>query len=131
MSDEPGGWEADLERYLTQRELFAQLQETVWVPLAQAEAEAGVSRSALRAWFRAGEIPSRLVDSPHGPQRIVPLDAVLARAAQSPRLRRRADRDQGLAREVAALRQQLDAMERRLAALEVVRGGEDSEGGRG
>jgi len=114
MSD----WETDLERYLTQRELFTQLQETVWVPLAQAEAEAGVSRSALRAWFRAGEIPSRLVDSPHGPQRIVPLDAVLDRAARSPRLRRRAERDQGLAQEVAALRERLDEMERRLGALE-------------
>lgn len=111
-------WETELERYLTQRELFAQLQETVWVPLAQAEAEAGVSRSALRAWFRAGEIPSRLVDSPHGPQRIVPLDAVLDRAARSPRLRRRAERDQGLAEEVAALRQRLADVEDRLARLE-------------
>lgn len=116
-------WESDLERYLTQRELFAQLQETVWVPLAQAETEAGVSRSALRAWFRAGEIPSRLVDSPHGPQRIVPLDAVLDRAARSPRLRRQAERDQGLAQEVTTLRQRLDEMERRLAALEERDGG--------
>ena len=40
-------WESELERYLTQRELFAQLHETVWVPLAQAESEAGVSRSAV------------------------------------------------------------------------------------
>lgn len=120
MSDASGAdaWETELERYLAQRELFAQLQETVWVPLAQAEAEAGVSRSALRAWFRTGEIPSRLVDSPHGPQRIVPLDAVLARAARSPRLQRRAERDRGLVKEVAALRQRLDEMERRLAALE-------------
>lgn len=112
------GWETELERYLTQRELFSQLQETVWVPLAQAESEAGVSRSALRAWFRAGEIPSRLVDSPYGPQRIVPLDAVLDRAARSPRLRRRAERDQGLAEEVAALRQRLAEVEDRLAQLE-------------
>lgn len=112
------GWETELERYLTQRELFTQLQETVWVPLAQAEAEAGVSRSALRAWFRAGEIPSRLVDSPHGPQRIVPLDAVLDRVASSPRLRRRAERDTGLAHEVAALRQRLADVEHRLAQLE-------------
>lgn len=125
MSDASGtdGWETELERYLTQRELFAQLQETVWVPLAQAEAEAGVSRSALRAWFRAGEIPSRLVDSPHGPQRIVPLDAVLARAARSPRLQRRAERDQSLAQEVATLRHRLDEMERRLDALENRPGG--------
>ena len=88
-----------------------------------AEAEAGVSRSALRAWYRAGEIPSRLVDSPHGPQRIVPLDAVLDRAARSPRLRRQAERDQGLAQEVTALRQRLDEVERRLAALEERDGG--------
>ncbi len=120
MNDIDGteGWETDLERYLTQRELFAQLQDTVWVPLAQAESEAGVSRSALRAWFRAGEIPSRLVDSPHGPQRIVPLDAVLERAARSPRLRRRAERDQELAHEVGVLRQRLADVESRLAALE-------------
>lgn len=129
MSDAGGAddWETELERYLTQRELFAQLQETVWVPLAQAEAEAGVSRSALRAWFRAGEIPSRLVDSPHGPQRIVPLDAVLARAARSPRLQRRAEREQGLAHEVAALRQRLDDMERRLASLENQAGGQAAD----
>ncbi len=120
MGDDPmvGGWEADLQRYLTQRELFSQLQETVWVPLARAEVEAGVSRSALRAWYRAGDIPSRLVDSPHGPQRIVPLDAVLERASRSPRLRRRAEREQGLVDEVTALRQRLDQVELRLAALE-------------
>lgn len=111
-------WEEDLARYLAQRELFSQLQETVWVPLGQAEAEAGVSRSALRAWYRAGEIPSRLVEGPNGPQRIVPLDAVVERAARSPRIQRRSERERGLEEEVAALRHRIDRLELRLAALE-------------
>src|SRR5262245_64606959 len=51
--------------------------------------ETGVSRSALRAWYRNGEIPSRLADGPNGPQRLVPLDAVIDRAARSPRIQRR------------------------------------------
>lgn len=111
-------WEADLARYLAQRELFSQLQETVWVPLGQAEAEVGVSRSALRAWYRAGEIPSRLVEGPNGPQRIVPLDAVVERASQSPRIQRRTERERGLEAEVAALRQRVDQLELRLGTLE-------------
>jgi transposase len=113
-----GDWEVELSRYLVQREVFARLQETVWVPLAQAEAETGVSRSALRAWYRAGEIPSRLVEGPNGPQRIVPLDAVAERAANSPRIQRRNERERSLEVEVAALRHRLDQLELRLATLE-------------
>ena len=64
-------WETRLARWQTELELFAQLEETPWIPLAQAEAETGVSRSALRSWYRNGEIPSRLVDGPHGPQRLL------------------------------------------------------------
>ena len=60
--------------------------EPTWVPLPEAERAAGVSRSTLRAWYRAGNIPSRLTPSPHGLQRLVPLEAVLARAARSPRV---------------------------------------------
>jgi hypothetical protein len=45
--------------------------------VGQAEAETGVSRSALRSWYRNGEIPSRLVDGPNGPQRLVPFDLVV------------------------------------------------------
>jgi hypothetical protein len=59
------------------------------VTLAKAEAETGVSRSALRSWYRNGEIQSRLVDGPNGPQRLVQLGAVIERAAASPRIQRR------------------------------------------
>src|SRR5262245_60054617 len=80
--------------------------------------ETGVSRSALRAWYRNGEIPSRLVDGPNGPQRLVPLDAVVARAARSPRIQRRAEREVGLEAQVALLRHRVDQLEFRLAAIE-------------
>ncbi len=55
-----------------------------WVTLAEAEEAAGVSRSTLRAWFRSGEVPSRLEAGPHGPQRLVPVEAVLDKARRSP-----------------------------------------------
>jgi cobalamin biosynthesis protein CobT len=111
-------WEDRLARWQTELELFAQLADTAWVPLARAEAETGVSRSALRAWYRGGEIPSRLVDGPNGPQRLVPLDMVVERAARSPRIRRRAEREVGLEAQVAVLRHRVDQLELRLAALE-------------
>lgn len=111
-------WEERLERWRTELELFAELEESPWVPLARAEAETGVSRSALRSWYRNGEIPSRLVDGPNGPQRLVPLDAVIERAARSPRIQRRAEREVGLEAQVALLRHRVDQLELRLAALE-------------
>jgi transposase len=111
-------WEERLRRWRDELELFARLEETPWVPLAVAETETGVSRSALRAWYRNGEIPSRLVDGPNGPQRLVPLDAVTERAAQSPRIQRRAEREISLEAQVALLRHRVDQLELRLAALE-------------
>jgi transposase len=111
-------WEARLAQWQTELELFAQLDGTPWVPLAEAEAETGVSRSALRSWYRNGEIPSRLVDGPNGPQRLVPLDDVVRRAAQSPRIQRRAEREVGLEAQVALLRHRVDTLELRLAAVE-------------
>jgi DNA-binding transcriptional MerR regulator len=57
----------------------ADLQAT-WVPLSDAAAAAGVSRSALRTWYRSGQIPSRLEPGPHGPQRMVPRELVIERA---------------------------------------------------
>lgn len=111
-------WESRLTRWRTELELFAQLDDTEWVPLAQAEAETGVSRSALRAWYRNGEIRSRLVDSPNGPQRLVPLEEVVERAARSPRIRRRAERELSLEAQVTLLRSRVDQLELRLAALE-------------
>jgi uncharacterized protein YigA (DUF484 family) len=111
-------WEERLARWQAELELFAQLEESPWVPLARAEAETGVSRSALRSWYRNGEIPSRLVDGPNGPQRLVPLDAVVERAARSPRIQRRAEREVSLEAQVALLRHRVDQLELRLAAVE-------------
>jgi transposase len=111
-------WEDRLAKWQDELELFKQLDETPWVPLAQAEAETGVSRSALRAWYRNGEIESRLVDGPNGPQRLVPLEAVIQRAAQSPRIQRRAERELSLEAQVTLLRHRIDQLELRLAALE-------------
>jgi hypothetical protein len=89
-----------------------------WVTLAEAERRAGVSNSALRSWYRSGQVPSRLVDGPHGVQRLVPLDVVLQRAAQSPRIQRRIAGAVGLEAEVAILRRQVEALEARLRHLE-------------
>ena len=111
-------WESRLARWQDELTLFAQLDETPWVPLAEAEAETGVSRSALRSWYRNGEIASRLVDGPNGPQRLVSLDAVVERAARSPRIQRRAERELSLEAQVALLRHRVDELELRLAAAE-------------
>ena len=111
-------WDGRLARWQAELELFAQLDDTPWIPLAQAEIETGVSRSALRSWYRNQEIPSRLVDGPNGPQRLVPLDAVVERAARSPRIQRRAERELSLEAQVALLRHRLDQLELRLAATE-------------
>src|SRR6266508_6734947 len=118
-------WEDRLAKWQDELELLKQLDDTPWVPLAQAEAETGVSRSALRAWYRNGEVESRLVDGPNGPQRLVPLDAVVERAAQSPRIQRRAEREVSLEAQVALLRHRVDQLELRLAALERQNPGRD------
>jgi hypothetical protein len=114
MSD----WEERLSRWRDELDLFAQLDGTPWVTLAQAEQETGVSRSALRAWYRNGEIRSRLVDGPNGPQRLVQLEAVVGRAARSPRIQRRAEREVSLEAQVTLLRHRIDQLELRLAAIE-------------
>src|SRR5437773_4925168 len=111
-------WDERLARWQAELALFAQLDAAPWVPLGEAEAETGVSRSALRSWYRNGEIASRLVDGPNGPQRLVPLDAVVERAAKSPRIQRRAERELSLEAQVTLLRHRIDQLELRLAALE-------------
>lgn len=111
-------WEARLEAWRVELDVLARVEGTSWVPLAEAESTAGVSRSAMRAWYRNGEIASRLVDGPHGPQRLVPLDAVLQRAAQSTKIRRKASREVSLEARMTLLRSRLDQLEIRLAALE-------------
>jgi hypothetical protein len=56
--------------------------ELTWVPLSEASDAAGVSRSTLRSWFRAGRLPSRMVPGPHGPQRVVPQELAIEYALQ-------------------------------------------------
>jgi transposase len=116
-------WDARLDQWRNELALLAELDDAHWVPLATAEAEAGVSRSALRAWYRNREIPSRLVDGPNGPQRLVPLAAVVERAARSPRLQRRAERELSLEAQVALLQHRLAQLELRIAAVEQPRRG--------
>jgi transposase len=85
-------WEDRLDAWELELELTAQIEDSQWVTLERAAADTGASRAALRTWYRTGQIPSRLVDGPHGPQRLVPLVMVAARAEASPRLRRTAER---------------------------------------
>ena len=94
------------------------LLDVRWVSLTEAENSVGVSRSALRSWYRNGQIPSRLVDGPFGPQREVPIEAVLARAANSTRISRRVGREVTLEAEVALLRDRVEELETRIAELE-------------
>ena len=85
-------WEDRLDDWETRARARLQLDGSDWVTLERAAAETGVSRAALRTWYRTGQIPSRLVDGPHGPQRLVPLAVVAERAEASPRLRSTAER---------------------------------------
>jgi transposase len=118
---EEGGiveWEDRLDEWELELELAARLEDSDWVPLERAAAETGASRAALRSWYRTGQIPSRLVDGPHGPQRLVPLAVVAARAEASPRLRRSAERRLADEAQLEILRHRVDQLELRLAALE-------------
>src|ERR1700690_3159222 len=85
-------WEDRLDDWELELELTAPLEGSDWIPLEKAAAASGASRAALRTWYRTGQIPSRLVDGPHGPQRLVPLAMVAARAEASPRPRPSAER---------------------------------------
>jgi transposase len=111
-------WEDRLDDWELELELAAQLDGSDWVTLERAAADTGVSRAALRTWYRTGQIPSRLVDGPHGPQRLVPLAPVAARAQASPRLRRTAERRLADQAQLEILRRRVDQLELRLAALE-------------
>lgn len=101
-------WDEMLEQ------LTDQPSEPGWVTLEEASSAAGVARSTLRSWYRGGHIPSRMIVGPHGPQRMVPLDAVLDRALRSTRLRRQIEQGRSLAAEVERLRQRVEVMERML-----------------
>jgi transposase len=111
-------WEERLDEWELELELHARLEGSDWVTLERAAADTGASRAALRTWYRTGQIPSRLVDGPHGPQRLVPLALVAARAEASPRLRHSAERRLADQAQVEILRHRLDQLELRLAALE-------------
>ena len=111
-------WEDRLDDWELELELNAQLEGSDWVTLERAADDTGVSRAALRSWYRTGQIPSRLADGPHGPQRLVPLAMVGARAEASPRLRRTAERRLADQAQLELLRHRVDRLELRLAALE-------------
>ncbi len=110
-------WDDRLDNWELELELTAQLEGSDWVTLERAAASTGVSRAALRNWYRTGQLPSRLVDGPHGPQRLVPLALVAARAEASPRLRRTAERRLADEAQLELLRHRVDQLELRLAAL--------------
>jgi len=111
-------WQDRLDAWEIELELSAQLDGSDWVTLDRAAAVTGASRAVLRSWYRSGQIPSRLVDGPHGPQRLVPLALVAARAEASPRLRRAAERQIADQAQLELLRDRIDQLERRLSALE-------------
>ena len=111
-------WEDRLDAWEIELELTAQLENSDWVTLERAAADTGASRAALRTWYRTGQIPSRLVGGPHGPQRLVPLALVAARAQSSPRLRRSAERRLADQAELEILRHRVDQLELRMAAAE-------------
>src|ERR1700679_1525071 len=111
-------WEDRLDEWETELELSAQLDGSEWVTLEKAAEQTGVSRAALRTWYRAGQIPSRLVDRPHRPQRRVPLGVVAEPAEGSRRRRRSTERRLGDEAQLEILRHRIDQLELRLAALE-------------
>jgi transposase len=111
-------WEDRLDQWELELELSAQLGGSEWVTLEKAAAETGVSRAALRTWYRSGQLPSRLVEGPHGPQRLVPLAVVAERAEASPRLRKTAERRLSDEAQLEILRHRIDQLELRLATLE-------------
>lgn len=102
----------DWDQVLAQ--LSGQPQEDGWVTLQEASAASGVALSTLRSWYRTGRIPSRMVTSPHGPQRLVPLEAVVNRGLESPRVRKQLEQSRSLQAEVDELRRRVEALERRL-----------------
>ena len=55
-------WEDRLDDWELELELSTQLEGSDWVTLERAAADTGVSRAALRNWYRTGQIPSRLAD---------------------------------------------------------------------
>ncbi len=111
-------WEDRLDEWELELELTAQLEGSDWVTLERAASTTGVSRAALRTWYRTGQVPSRLVEGPHGPQRLVPLALIASRAEASPRLRQSAERRISAEARLELILHRLDQLELRLAAFE-------------
>jgi predicted site-specific integrase-resolvase len=95
-------------------ELASQPIEEGWVTLEEAVGATGVSRSTLRSWYRSGRIPARMIAGTHGPQRIVPLAAVLDQVLGSPRSRRQLEHARSFQAEMEELRRRVEAIERHL-----------------
>ncbi len=95
-------------------QLAGQPVDDGWVTLEEASSAAGVARSTLRSWYRSSQIPSRMVAGIHGPQRMVPLEAVVDRALRSARARKQLEHARSLEAEVEALRRRVEALERHL-----------------
>jgi transposase len=108
--------DADDEQHVDWDGLLAQLASQPppegWVSLEEAATSSGVSRSTLRSWYRNGQIPSRMVPGTHGPERLVPLEAVLERALGSSRLRRQLEQARSASSELADLRNRIEVIER-------------------
>lgn len=111
-------WEDRLDAWEAELELKANYEGSNWVTLERASAATGVSRAALRHWYRTGQISSRLVDGPHGPQRLVPLQRIAERADASPRLRKAARRREEDRAALEIMRRRIDQLEERVTALE-------------
>ena len=101
-----------------------------WVTLREAASASSASVPALRRWYREGLIRTLTVAGTHGDQRLVDLDQVLARAADSPNLGRRRrgpnreERDavtEALLDQVAAMAMELAELRERVSALESAR----------
>ena len=116
--DDPGRDDDGASSGVDWDDMLAQLAnqpvEEGWVTLQEASNAAGVSRSTLRSWYRASLIPSRMVAGTHGPQRMVPLEAVVDRALRSSRARRQLENARSLEAELDALRLRVEAIERHL-----------------
>ena len=118
--EEPIDFSAVLESWRQDLDLEASLEDLgigdidadAWVGLAEAEQAAGVSRSSLRTWYRSGQIPSRLVNGPHGLQRLVPLTSVVERARRSGRIPMRPERTERVRKQEAPTMSSPDALVR-------------------
>ena len=105
-------WETLLDEW------SADLEGDRWITLAEAEVETGMSRSALRSWYRSGQIRSRMVEGPNGPQRLVPRDAVRLRAALAARRKPSVKLDDEVARLSSAVERLSRELESALARIE-------------